>query len=106
MEVGFAAAAGVPIFSTHAPGDLTLREYVTVVPTLVEALRAVAAGPRRRRPEGVLIDPHASVEEAHRILERIETALTRSNSVEEPARRLHRDAAELRRTLALPTYVQ
>src|ERR1700752_3168157 len=27
-EVGFAAAIGVPIFTTHAPGDLTLREYV------------------------------------------------------------------------------
>ena len=26
MEVGFAAAARVPIFATHAPGDLTLRE--------------------------------------------------------------------------------
>src|SRR5450759_2559536 len=32
MEVGFAAAAGVPIFSTHAPSDLTLRQYVTTVP--------------------------------------------------------------------------
>src|SRR5580704_19244726 len=29
MEVGFAAAAGVPIFATHAPSDLTLRQYVT-----------------------------------------------------------------------------
>src|SRR5664279_4026678 len=28
MEVGFAAAVGVPIFSTHAPSDLTLRQYV------------------------------------------------------------------------------
>src|ERR1700685_3210559 len=34
MEVGFAAAARVPIFATRAPSDLTLREYVTVVPTL------------------------------------------------------------------------
>src|SRR6266481_5836123 len=33
MEVGFAAAAGVPIFSNHAPTDLTLREYVVIVPT-------------------------------------------------------------------------
>ena len=39
MEVGFAAAAGVPIFATHAPGDLTLREYVAVVPAVAEAVR-------------------------------------------------------------------
>src|SRR5271166_6442398 len=38
MEVGFAAAAGVPILSIHVPDDLTLREYVTVVPTLAGAL--------------------------------------------------------------------
>src|SRR5712692_4874871 len=33
MEVGFAAAVGVPIFSTHLPSDLTLRQYVTTIPT-------------------------------------------------------------------------
>src|SRR6266851_1855021 len=38
LEVGFAAAVGVPIFATHAPGDLTLREYVTIVPTLSAAV--------------------------------------------------------------------
>src|SRR5882724_4659272 len=57
MEVGFAAAAGVPIFATHAPTDLTLRQYVTVVPKLKEALRIASASSRRRRPEGVLINP-------------------------------------------------
>src|ERR1035437_3106499 len=73
MEVGFAAAAGVPIFSTHAPSDLTLRQYVTTIPTLARALQMVAANSRLRRKEGMLIDPHASVEEAHHILERIES---------------------------------
>src|SRR6202140_4137294 len=71
MEVGFAAAVGVPIFSTHAPSDLTLRHYVTTIPTLAEALRMVAANSLPRRKEGMLIDPHASVEQAHQILERI-----------------------------------
>src|SRR5260370_104371 len=33
MEVGFAAALCVPIFSTHAPSELTPRRYVVVVPT-------------------------------------------------------------------------
>src|ERR1700680_870288 len=41
MEVGFAAAIGIPVFATRAPSDLTLREYVTIVHTLSEALRIV-----------------------------------------------------------------
>src|SRR5437016_2304483 len=41
MEVGFAAAAGVPMFATRPPSDLTLREYVSIVPTLSEALRRI-----------------------------------------------------------------
>jgi len=106
MEVGFAAAAGVPIFATRAPSDLTLREYVTIVPTLSEASRAVTAISWPRRPEGVLIDPHASVEEAHDILERIEAALTQANGFGEPAYRAYRDLADLQTKLRLPTSVQ
>ena len=106
MEVGFAAASGVPVFATRAPSDLTLREYVTVVPTLAEAVRSVTASSRPRRPEGILIDPHASVEEAHHILERIEAALTRVDGFGEPARRVSRDLAELQTKLRLPVSVQ
>jgi hypothetical protein len=106
MEVGFAAAVGVPIFATYAPGDLTLREYVTVVPSLSEALRRVAASSRPSRPEGVLIDPHVSVEAAHDILERIATALKRQESFGDPARQVHSDMANLRETLGIPTFMQ
>jgi hypothetical protein len=106
MEVGFAAAAGVPIFATHAPYDLTLREYVTIVPTLAAALRRVEASSRPRRSEGILIDPHASVEEAHHILERIEATLTRQENSREPEDIVYRGAAELQRKLGLPTYMQ
>jgi hypothetical protein len=106
MEVGFAAAAGVPIFATHVLGDLTLREYVTIVPNLAAALRRVEAGPRSRRPEGVLIDPHASIEKAHYILERIDSALTCQNGSREPADVVHSGIAELHTNLGLPTYMQ
>jgi len=105
MEVGFAAALGVPIFSAHAPADLTLRQYVTAVRTLADALRAVVTESRPRHHEGVLIDPHASVGEAHHILERMEAALTRSDSVD-PARRVSREMADLRASLRMPTHVQ
>lgn len=106
MEIGFAAAAGVPIYATHAPSDLTLREYVTAVPALSEALRRVASSSRQRRPEGVLIDPHASIEEAHDVLERIKTALTREDGSGDPAPRVYRGVADFQTKLGLPTYVQ
>jgi hypothetical protein len=106
MEVGFAAAVGVPIFGTYAPSDLTLRQYVTVVPALAEALRMVLASSQTRRREGVLIDPHASVAEAHDILVRIEDMLTRPSGFDEPACRVHRDVAELHASIALPTSIQ
>src|SRR5712692_2045419 len=32
MEISAATDAGVPIFAIRAPSDMTLREYVTVVP--------------------------------------------------------------------------
>ncbi|HXM66395.1 MAG TPA: hypothetical protein VN911_06660 [Candidatus Acidoferrum sp.] len=106
MEVGFAAAAGVPIFAAHPPSDLTLREYVTIVPTIAAALCRVEASSRPRRPEGLLIDPHASIEKAHYILEHIEAALTYQDYSRDPADIVHRDLANLREKLGLPAYMQ
>ncbi len=103
MEIGFAAAARVPIFGAHAPGDLTLRQYVTIARTLSDAVRAVRRNSRRRHSEGFLIDPHASIGQAHRILERIGTALTRDGAWKKPARSLHCEVANLQDTLRLPT---
>lgn len=40
MELGFAVASGTPIFSVQAPGDMTLRKYITVVETLATAVRS------------------------------------------------------------------
>jgi hypothetical protein len=105
MEIGYASAVGVPIFATHAPTDLTLRQYVKIVPTLATAVSFIAAQPQHRRPEGILINPRASVEKAHHILDRIGTLLTRPTSFQEPERQVHQESAELERTLALPTYV-
>lgn len=106
MEVGFAAALGIPIFSIHAPSDLTLRQYVSTVPTVAEALRMVAGNARPISQSSMLIDPHASAEEAHRILERLEAVLTRSSGVDEPARDVCREMSDLRAALRVPTYTQ
>ena len=106
MEIGYAAGAGVPIFATREPSDLTLREYVTVVPTLSEVVRSVENRARPRRWEGLLIDPRASVEEAHDTLERVRDALTRQGNSDEPKTRAYRELGNLRTKLALPTRMQ
>jgi hypothetical protein len=102
IEAGFAIRDGAPIFATRAPMDITLREYVKVVPTLADAVRIVAASPRRKRAESILINPHASVEEAHCVLDRIATLLTRPNASRDPAATLRTNLAALRTSLALP----
>lgn len=106
MEIGFAAGANVPIFATHPPTDLTLREYVTVVPSLAGAVRGVAARPLPKRQEGLLIDPHASIEEAHRILDQLGDALTNAGNAGDSARRVSRGIENLQTKLRLPTYLQ
>jgi hypothetical protein len=100
MEIGYAAGARVPIFGTRAPNDLTLREYVTIVPTLSEAISRASAASQRKPGEGLLIDPHASVAEAHDILERVEKVLTSECGFGE---RAHRELADLERRITLPT---
>lgn len=106
MEIGFAAAVGVPIFAAHQPADLTLRQYVKIVPDLKTAVSMDSAHAHRRRAEGILIDPHASVEHAHYVLDRIGTALTRPSNPGASVRRIYRDVADLQKTLELPAYVQ
>jgi hypothetical protein len=76
MELGFAVAAGVPVYGLTAPADLTLRQYVRVVPSLRAALRELASA-QSRRPRGVLIDPHATIEAAHATLEELDRLLAR-----------------------------
>jgi len=106
MEIGYAVREGVPIYAAHAPTDLTLRQYVKVVPSLAEAMRMSSVEPQRRRIPGILIDPRASVEKAHYILDRIAATLTRPNDSEDAPRQVHLDMSILRATTALPTYIQ
>jgi len=103
MEIGYAAAVGVPIFSTRAPLDLTLRQYVKVVPNLKTAINMARVSGRRRQFEGILIDPHASIEQAHLILEKIGISLTRASGLDNPSLTVRRDLTYLQNNLALPT---
>jgi hypothetical protein len=106
MEINEAKNAGVPVFTQHAPNDSTVREYVSTIPSLTEAVSQAKALARPRRTEGILIDPHASVQEAHAILEQVDAMLTRRNSLDDPASRVYRDLANLQAKLGPHTYVQ
>ncbi len=77
MEIGFAVASDIPIFGRDLPKDLTLRQYVTQVGSPQEALQNIE-WQAPKKAQGFLIDPHASIEEAHAILERIGRSLPRS----------------------------
>lgn len=79
MELGFAVANEVPVFSTALPADLTLRHYVKRVTDISSAISAIHE-PSRRRPESFVIDPHASIEVAHRTLDRISRVFKRAPS--------------------------
>lgn len=80
MELGFAVANNVPVFSTDVPSDLTLRQYVQKVDSLAHVVRLAGERPRQR-PEAFLIDPRASIETAHKVLERMDSTLQRSARV-------------------------
>jgi len=105
MEIGYAAAVGVPVFACRAPADLTLRQYVRVVPRINAALKGVKVLTRPKHAEGLLINPHASVEEAHSILDRIAGALAGPSHSGTQRNRIERQVSQLHTTLRLPTVV-
>jgi hypothetical protein len=105
MEIGFAAAIGMPIYSMHTPSDLTLRQYVKIVPSIAQAVRLAEASPRPRQSEGILINPRASIAEAHDILERLGAALTRPNSSSDPAPQAYQGISEIHNLLEVPTSI-
>ena len=99
MEIGAAVRGDIPIFTTHQPNDITLREYVTVVPRISDAVRAASASTRASRPQGILIDPHASIEEVHKILERVEPVLTGRYDMPEAAPAVYTELENVRTRL-------
>jgi hypothetical protein len=105
MEIGFAAAVGVPIFAAQAPSDLTLSQYVAILPNLAAAVRKSGMRPGPRQRPGILIDPKASIAQAHLLLERIGTALARQTKPSDSSASARHDIAILQSRLSLPTYI-
>lgn len=74
MEIGFAIASSVPVFTTTTPTDATLREFVTVVPDIKSVLLRTSPAPPPSSARA-LLDPAATVEQAHRGLEEVKAGL-------------------------------
>lgn len=75
MEVGFAVAIGKDIYSTTPPSDLTLRQFVTCVPSLDEALRRAIEPRPRVASLTLLLDPVAAADDAHTELDQLASQL-------------------------------
>jgi hypothetical protein len=69
MELGYAHAKGVSVFSLTAPSDLTLRQYVEVIASVDAMIAKVTAPPARGSDLDALLDPLAAVTAAHTQLE-------------------------------------
>lgn len=102
MELGFAAATGVPIFAIQAPEDLTLRQYVKIVPAIATAIDLIKASSMPEKRETLIINPRASLEEAHGILDRIETAINGADFSGNAERVIYSGLTDLQDRLRLP----
>lgn len=77
MEIGFGVARGVPIYSTDVPTDLTIRQYVTPVEGIDDAIRHARDAKRYQgKTQELLLDPLAIVQAAHDDLDLITHELT------------------------------
>jgi hypothetical protein len=77
LEIGFAVACGVSIYSTTLPADLTLRQYVTHVNGIREAVaRERSFDQRRDTTPTLLVNPMEVVEDLHHDLDDVAEVLT------------------------------
>jgi nucleoside 2-deoxyribosyltransferase len=101
MEIGFAVAHGIPVYSVDIPMDLTLRQYVTPVERLEDALGRVAASRRERNEPQILVEPFAVVQSAHDDLDELARELGAPADRTGGEERVTRAATRIRRSLSL-----
>lgn len=102
MEIGFAAAHGVPVYCQQVPTDLTLRQWVITVSGVREALRRPRPGSiAAPGTSAILLDPQRAIQDSHDDLQVAEHGLLRT-----PAPHSSEDArlaiARLRSRLLVP----
>ena len=89
LEVGYATALEIPIFSLEAPVDLTFRRYVTVAASLSQAVDQAFTMGRSHPASSILLDPASGIEQARRSLETLELGLLRQPMVDREAEVRH-----------------
>lgn len=62
LEVGYAIAAGTPVYSRNLPTDATLQEYVRVVADVSEAISLAKTTKSQTKSRSVLVDPKEAIE--------------------------------------------
>jgi hypothetical protein len=78
LEIGYAVASGIPVWASCLPGDLTLRQYVGLRQSCMEALHGVRQPLHRPDAEpSILVDPTAAADELHRAVSNLKEILTR-----------------------------
>jgi hypothetical protein len=85
MEIGYAVAAGVPVYSDGVPSDWTLRQYVTPTGTLAAALRTAEAdrAPVLGVGPSLLLEPEGALAIVRGDLDDIERRLLHDRKPEE-----------------------
>lgn len=85
MEIGFAVAANVPVYSDSVPSDWTLRQYVTPTGTLAAALQATSGerGCLAGAMPSLLLEPAGALAVVRGQVDDIERRLLRDRTPEE-----------------------
>jgi hypothetical protein len=108
LELGFAIASGIPVYSTAIPDDLTMRQYVYQVPSIKDAVKLASM---RRKPSdranapSLLVDPLTATGEAAVALDRLHKLLTQDVSAtnsESLRDSVSKERERVIRVLALP----
>jgi len=74
-EIGAAYATRTPVFSAHSPLDITLRQYVRVVPSVRAAVDLIGVNVAADRPQHFLLEPDFTIENTIKSLERLKPIL-------------------------------
>lgn len=85
LELGFAIAYGIPIFSEVLPHDLTLHQYVRQIGGAKDATKIIEFTNNKLQEDNIqtslLLDPHFAIELAHKKLDIIDELLGKSELV-------------------------
>ncbi len=109
LELGFAIAYGIPIFSAVVPPDITLKQYVKKVIDAKESIQIIEYTNNKLQNEiiksDLLLDPRIAIELAHRKLDIIDELLGNSEkvSVDTFEKTIFTETNDIRALLKIPS---